>query len=1006
MAVCLLLISTVTLAQGTGAAGIAGTVKDASGAVLPGVTVEAASPALIEKVRTTVTDGRGEYRILQLRPGTYNVTFTLTGFSTFKREGIELGPNFTASVNVELKIGGLEETVTVSGQSPLVDIHNTTQQATVSKTVLEIMPNSKSTFSFTALMPAAISPTNLQDVGGSNGEASIRISVHGTKSADSKLLLDGLSYNMPVGDGNQRPFLVDPLSAQEIVIDAGGGGTAEWAVGGSVVNLISRDGGNKFSATLFGSGMKRGMQSDNLTDALKAQGFNSVNNSVHIYDLDAFIGGPILQDKLWFTSSNRRNGQQRRVANLYRDANLSARVFGAPAAVWKFAPDLSKPVEPTEDDQAHNFRLTWQATGKDKVTLSYDWQWNKSQDNNGALNLGTGAWEAAKALPGSVYRCTPARLMQMTWTRPATNKLLIEAGANYLVTSLNGRGPCSWYADRIPIKDTALNFTYNGGGLAMNDWQYGPTQRASMSYTTGAHTVKVGMLAAENLKPVKSFSDRGQFPFSYTFNDGVPTQLTEFISPLEASSSVRLSLGLFVQDSWKVKRMTLTGGLRNEYINAYAPALERPATALADAASFPELDCLPCWHDIHPRVGIAYDVSGDGKTAIKFSVGRYAGGLFTTWAAPFSPSAAAVTSTTRSWSDTNGNFFPDCDPRNPLLNDECGPMANQSFGGVQVRTIPDPNWIQGWGKRPYNWQMSASVDRELLPGVAVNVGYFRTWFGNQVVTDNLLVTPADFDQYCITAPIDSRLPNSGQQLCGLYDIKPALFGQVNNLVGLASKYGKYTEHYNGVDININARLPRGARLGGGWNIGNAVALGTGLTFISSTTSRCFVVDSPQDLTYPLSIQTTAPGFANGCKTANVYQQRFKLNGSYPLPWNLQAAAVFQDLPGAYYSAFATYTTAQILPSLGRNLAGGTKTITVDLLPLYNHFVDQRIVQLDLRLSKILQLGRARLQGNLDVFNAINSSTVLTVNQTYGTDWLKPTQIMPGRMFKVGFQLDF
>ena len=1007
-AVLCLLLPIIAWAQGTGAAAIAGLVKDASGAVLPGVTVEAASPALIEKVRTTVTDAQGAYQIIELRPGMYSVSFTLPGFSVFRQEGLQLGTNFTATLNVELKVGGVEETVTVTGQTPLVDIQKTSQQATISRTLLDTVPTSKSTFTFVALMPAAISPTNLQDVGGSNGEASIRISVHGTKGTDSKLLMDGMSYNMVNGDGNSRGFLVNPLSAQEVVIDTGSGGSAEWGVGGAVINLISRDGGNKFSASFFGTGMKEAMQSDNLTDALRVQGFNSVNKSVRVYDINAFIGGPVIQDKLWFTSSHRRVGQQHRVGNLYRDANLSARVFGAPAAVWKFAPDITKPVEPTEDDQAHNARLTWQATAKDKVTLSYDWQWNKSQDNNGAFNGGTAAWEAAKAAAGSVYRCTPQRLMQATWTHPATNRLLFEAAANYLYANLIGRGPCSWYEDRIPIRDTGTGFLYNGGGISSIDWQYAPTQRASVSYATGAHTIKAGMSAAETNKAFKTFNDRGAFPVQYQFNNGVPTQLTEYISPVESLNAVKLSLGLFVQDSWRIKRATVNAGLRYQYTNAYAPALERPATALADAFSFPEADCLPCWHDIHPRVGIAYDLFGDGKTAIKASLGRYGGGVFTGYSALFQPSAAAVTSTTRAWTDTNGKFYPDCSLRNPLANGECQAMTNQSFGGVQVRTRPDPDWIKGWGKAPYNWQASVSIDREVLPGVAVNAGYFRTWFGNQTVTDNLNVTPADFDPYCITVPTDSRLPGniSGQRLCGFYDLKPEKFGQIDNIVTLASKYGKWKEYYNGVDFGINARLPRGARIGGGWNIGNSISLPPGLTFISSKQSRCFIVDSPQDLTYPLSIHSAAPGFANGCETANTYESRFKLNGSYPLPWNLQAAAVFQDLPGTYYSAFATYTTAQIAPSLGRNLAGGTRTMTVDLLPLYNHFVDQRIVQLDLRLSKILQVGKARVQGNLDVFNALNSSALLSVNQTYGASWLQPTQIMPGRMLKVGVQMDF
>ena len=153
-------------------------------------------------------------------------------------------------------------------------------------------------------------------------------------------------------------------------------------------------------------------------------------------------------------------------------------------------------------------------------------------------------------------------------------------------------------------------------------------------------------------------------------------------------------------------------------------------------------------------------------------------------------------------------------------------MANQSFGGVQIRTTPGSGLDHRLGQARLQLADVVSVDHELRPGVAVNVGYYRTWFGNFTVTDNQLVTPADYDPYCITAPTDSRLPSnvSGQQVCGFYDIKPAKFGQVNSLVTLASNYGDATEYYNGVDLSLNVRLPRGAPVGGGWNIGNSISL--------------------------------------------------------------------------------------------------------------------------------------------------------------------------------------
>ena len=167
-AVLLLLLSTpaVMLGQGTSAASISGVVRDTSGAVLPGVTVEASSPALIEKIRSTVTDSEGLYRITELRPGVYAVTFTLSGFSVFRSKGIELAPNFNASINAELRIGALEETITVSGQTPLVDTQSATQSKVIPRSLLDAVPTAKSKFSIAALMPAGVTPSNAQDVGG------------------------------------------------------------------------------------------------------------------------------------------------------------------------------------------------------------------------------------------------------------------------------------------------------------------------------------------------------------------------------------------------------------------------------------------------------------------------------------------------------------------------------------------------------------------------------------------------------------------------------------------------------------------------------------------------------------------------------------------------------------------------------------------------------------------------------------------------------------------------
>jgi hypothetical protein len=351
-----------------------------------------------------------------------------------------------------------------------------------------------------------------------------------------------------------------------------------------------------------------------------------------------------------------------------------------------------------------------------------------------------------------------------------------------------------------------------------------------------------------------------------------------------------------------------------------------------------------------------------------------------------------IASATRSWGDTNRDFYPNCDLKNPATNGECGPLNPGTFGTLQIRTTPDPDWIKGFGKRDYNWRTSVGVDRQLWSGTALSVGYYRATYGNFTATDNTLVTPEDYDPYCVTAPTDPRLGAiSGSEVCGLYDIKPALFGQVNNVVGLASKFGKQTDTYNGFDVNVAARV-HNANLSGGWNIGNSFATGNvaGITF--GSTNSCFVVDSPQQLF--------------NCKSGNPYQNRFKLNGSAPLPGDVQVAVVYQNLPGAPYTALTTYTSAQIAPSLNRSLAGNTSTVTIDLLAPGSAYLSDRVSQLDVRTSKLFRIGGRRVQANFDLFNILNNRATVSVNGTSGNSWLVPTAVLDGRMAKFSAQIDF
>ena len=477
------LVPDVSRAQGTSTGSIAGVAKDSSGAVLPGVTVEASSPALIEKSRTTVTDANGEYKIIDLRPGTYTVTFTLTGFNTFKRDGLDLAPNFTATINAVLAVGAIQETVTVSGSTPLVDTQNVSQQRTFSREQLDAVPSAKSMLALASLMPSVVEPPNAQDVGGSKGERSVRLSVHGSKTYDSRLLQDGMRYTaltpfpgtpvapqtifVPTGEGTGRGYYINPLAAQEVVIDTGSLGSAQYEYGGAQVNMMPKDGGNRFSGSLFFGGTGSALQGGNLTSDLQAQGLTSVNSVRKVYDFNGALGGPIAKDRIWFFGAARRWGTTTSVANLYGDGNLSARAIGAPAAAWKFAPDLNNPIYPAEIDHGFGVRFTIKPSEKDKFTFSIDKQRNFQDQLTGQLETGTVKNESN---PGYCQD----QLVAGHLDRPQSAKLLLDAGLTVSRFTFGGFGNDIFQSD----------YQACGGGLVNNVL----INDVSLGYVTAAAT--------------------------------------------------------------------------------------------------------------------------------------------------------------------------------------------------------------------------------------------------------------------------------------------------------------------------------------------------------------------------------------------------------------------------------------------------------------------------------------------------------------------------------------
>jgi hypothetical protein len=994
-----LLLPSLARAQGSA---IAGVVRDTTGAVLPGVTVEAASPVLIEKVRTAVTDDQGFYRIVDLRPGTYTVTFTLTGFSTAKREGLELTTNFTATVNVELAVGSLTETVTVSGQSPVVDVQNVVQQRVITRDVLETLPTAKSIQSLGAFIPGMQVGTN-QDVGGTSGDAPVGTAIHGGRGSDQHIFYDGMrTNNLHFGGGgaNQSIFF-NPASIQELNLVVGNL-AIESETGGIVINVVPKDGGNIFSGVIVANGANGSMQSDNLSDELKARGLTSTTRIRNVFDLNAGVGGPIAKDKLWFFAGQRRWGNENYVAGLY---------FSKDPLAWTYNPDFSRPALDQNLHTSTNARLTWQVNKSNKISLAAERQ-NQCLCYTGV----PGSWAPSNTTPeASQYTHNfPSSYMQLRWKDVATNKLLLEAGVsanvmNWQVHPEPGIGP-----DVIPVTELSTGLTYraanfNTGGRQKESLHTQSTYfTGSATYVTGAHSFKFGTNLSKST-PRWTYDAK---PLDYLFFFGQPAALVMQAMPIIYRSHLKAALGTFVQDQWTIKRLTLNLGVRHEYLNAGVPEQSMPAGRFVPARSFGAISDVVVWNDLVPRLGAAYDLFGDGRTAIKVTLNKYLSSEASGASNAKNPTQTQVSAVVRGWGDANGNYVPDCDLLNPDGNGECGPMSDRNFGKqAAFSTTYDPAVTNGWGKRNNNWETSVGVQQELMRGVSANATFFRRSYGNYAVAKNRAVSASDYDPYCVTAPRDSRLPGGGgNEICGFYDLNPAKFGQVDNFVTFADQYGSLTDVYTGLDFTVNMRLPRGATLQGGLSTGHEVV------------DLCDIVGKVDMAAAPLPVTSTSfvyyfggglPSLSGVASPSTLYchidppfQNDLKFGGSYPLPWGVLLSATFQSIPGPPIVAAAAIPSSQIAPSLGRDLgAGPFATATAQLVAPGTLYGD-RLNQVDFRVMKSFKVNRVRVRGSLDLYNLFNGSAVLAQNNAYGPNWLLPQVVLPGRFVKLGAQLDF
>ena len=952
------LLAVPALSQAQSAIG--GVARDASGGVLPGVTVEVASPALIEKTRSVVTDGDGRYTIVDLRPGVYSVTFSLAGFSTVRRGAVELPSNFTATINGDLKVGALEETITVSGQSPVVDTSTAVQQQVLSREVLDAVPTGRSVPSLGAMLPGA--RLALPDVGGTSGMQNRDLTVHGSDGRDTTFMVDGMILNGIEGDGSVQSYFND-LMFEEVSYQTSAI-SAETSAGGVRANMIPKDGGNSFSGTGFFSAGNKSLQSDN-TKAAIAKGLRAPDALSKVWDINVAEGGPIKKDTLWFFTSFRDWGVYQYIANSF-----------------------FKNGDQTIDDARITsgvLRLTSRLGQKHKVSAYLD-RIRKFRGHENSAPAGYAiAGEATDIRAPKQYFTS-----EIKYTGTLSNKVLVEAGwainnESYDLTPLEAS------RNEIPRRDTILQTAYGAydGGVYFRK-PIRKTLSGAVSYVTGSHNVKAGVQYGYGFfwRQRRETADLIQL-----YRSGVPAQVIIHNTPQDSSADMNADLGVFVQDAWTVGRFTINPGVRFEYFNSSTPAREVAPGRFVPVRRFAERTDVPNWKDISPRFGLAWDVQGNGKTAVKVGFGKYMRAYSSGFAEAYDPNF--YTAATLAWTDLNGDdvaqggitYAPD-GTRQPCVYRSTGCEIDfstlASTFGVRQSQNPAPGL-----RRPYQYEMNASLQREVVPGTSVTLSFVRRDYKKIVWSDNLAIDPSDYAKFTVANPLDAS------KTVDIYNLNPAKATAINILDSNSGNSRAFT----GLDLNFQSRM-KGLNVFGGVSAGHQV------------TKTCQVEDA-NFLPYCDQSQYDIP----------MYTQ-FKLNGSYTLPFKIMVSASVQSYNGDARNAtvdgviLATDPSLRVIWPVDRatflaatrtagynNGAGATltqSTVNVQLIAPGSKLL-RRHNQVDLRLKRPIEIGGLRLEGQFDVYNALNSGVILTQVQTFGSALDRPATILQGRLIRFGLQ---
>jgi hypothetical protein len=952
-AVCVSLLLIGAASAQTRLASIEGRVVDETGAALPGVTVTIASPALQVAQLVSVSGPDGTYRLTDLPIGTYRVSFELAGFRSHVREGVVLAPGFVGRVDGDLKVGALEETVTVSGQSPVVDVVTTRGGSTISADLIQTIPNSRNyqdILNMTSGVSVAAPPQM--------GEIGFRALTGGIKTYG----LTGQTQTQVEGLQMSESAFPDFATAEQVDVKTFGN-TADVAQPGALTDVIVKSGSNSFHGRYHEQYMNKSLQSANLDDALRAQGLRSGDGLRFYQDFAGDLGGRLVRDKVWFYGAFRDVRNERTLTGYSRTAG--------PDRVYGTADD--EPGYPPALQQNQTVKVSSQLTPKNRLIGFWQRNWVDEKQAQGSRFV---PFEGSREVQWEPIQykvelqSTPSNRFFYNLTYGRTSERIFYVP--------NSPTTPARYDLRTGIQTgeyaSATNFIAGDiyGSQSKRHIINATLSAYPGKFLGGSHEFRVGVRGwLENR--LGNFFDRTAGNYRLIYDAGKPTQIMTYDNPTTGRDGLN-EYSSYLMDQWRpVSNVTLNLGIRWEKIRTFTPEQSKSPSTFGSAATFAAED-IARWNAVAPRAAVAWDLGGNGKSVVKGTYGWY---NYRIAAAAFTSvfNKARTQASTYRWTDQDGN------------NDYTPGEVNLSFTGPDFITTTggNTNVANLDLKQPHTHEITASFEREVAREASVRVLYvFR-----KTANDWEAVNPRRaYGVYNV--PITRRDPGPDGRVgtaddtgsVTFYDFDPAL----RTAVALQYQTRVNADHFNTAEITFTKR--RSDR----WSVVTGLSMTKNYRWVDA------IAENPNELFFPIDTTT---------------EWSYKLAGTYLLAWKVETSALFDAYSGA--PGQRTYLFGAADPDGGPALRG-FGTVNLRLEPFGSRRGPTRN-NLNLRVARSLDLARGqKVRLELDALNALNTN-VPWGNPGAGTPALGiifasgPTfgfaqQIVAPRIFRLGVTYSF